>query len=285
MAERNDGDRGEAGVFRVSASLVAIVASFIAVASLTTLVVSLSIGDADALAAVALAFGIVAFVAQLVIALAQFGSAERSQSESGRINTETRSLLAELRAVNEEMLRSQRDVVHRLIEQQLESLRSEATSPEEVDAADRLRANLLGLVPTRTLPPSSRPGRQEALVDAVREWIVSNSYETVDPTPTLNNPTPGGEMPTVIDIGGCLVVVDAQIDIGSKRDHIESNMWMHGDLGTARTLHDERKVEVVTLSIFESAPEDESRAWRSEDVVYAWPDVLSEVPSLLSTVR
>ena len=88
----------------------------VAAASIGALVVVASVKKADVLATVALALAVLAFVAQLVIAIAQGQAANQQLLQSERVNTETQSLLSEIRSGNNELtltVRQQFDFVLR----------------------------------------------------------------------------------------------------------------------------------------------------------------------------
>jgi hypothetical protein len=87
-----------------------------ATASVATLVVVASVKNADVLATVALALAVLAFAAQLVIAIAQGQSASQQLLQSERVNTETQRLLSEIRSGSNELaltIRRQFDFVLR----------------------------------------------------------------------------------------------------------------------------------------------------------------------------
>lgn len=88
----------------------------IAASCAATLAVVASVKNADILATVALALAVLAFAAQLVIAIAQGQSANQQLLQSERVNTETQRLLSEIRSGNNELtltVRQQFDFVLR----------------------------------------------------------------------------------------------------------------------------------------------------------------------------
>jgi len=72
--------------------------------SLGTLVVVASLKSADILSTVALSLAILAFSAQLVIAISQGIAATQQLAETLRVNADTKAMLAEVRATNEQLL-------------------------------------------------------------------------------------------------------------------------------------------------------------------------------------
>jgi hypothetical protein len=88
----------------------------IAVSCVAALAVIASLKNADVLATVALALAVLAFAAQLVIAIAQGQSANQQLLQSERVNTETQRLLSEIRSGSNELtltVRQQFDFVLR----------------------------------------------------------------------------------------------------------------------------------------------------------------------------
>jgi hypothetical protein len=101
---------------KVSWQSLALACLVIASASLGALVVVASVKNADVLATVALALAVLAFAAQLIIAIAQGQSANQQLLQSERVNTETQSLLSEIRSGSSELtltVRQQFDFVLR----------------------------------------------------------------------------------------------------------------------------------------------------------------------------
>lgn len=70
----------------------------IAVASLSTLTIIVSTKDVDLLSTVALTLAILAFVAQLLIYIAQTTAAAQQTAQSLALNNETKNILADIRA-------------------------------------------------------------------------------------------------------------------------------------------------------------------------------------------
>ena len=95
---------------------VAFACLVIAASSVGALVVVASLKKADPLSTVALALAVLAFAAQLVIAIAQGNSANQQLLQSERVNTQTQSLLSEIRSGSNELtltVRQQFDFVLR----------------------------------------------------------------------------------------------------------------------------------------------------------------------------
>ncbi len=77
---------------------IAFVCGLVAVASLATLVVVTAVRQPDALSTVALALAILAFAAQLAIAIVQSTASAEQRGRFEEINGDTRALLADIRA-------------------------------------------------------------------------------------------------------------------------------------------------------------------------------------------
>jgi hypothetical protein len=95
---------------------VAFACLVVTAASVGALVVVASLKKADTLATVALALAVLAFAAQLVIAIAQGNAASQQLLQSEKVNTQTQSLLSEIRSGSNELtltVRQQFDFVLR----------------------------------------------------------------------------------------------------------------------------------------------------------------------------
>ena len=77
---------------------IAFASGLVAVASLATLVVVTAVRESDVLSTVALALAILAFAAQLAIAIVQSQAAVEQRGRLEEINGDTRALLADIRA-------------------------------------------------------------------------------------------------------------------------------------------------------------------------------------------
>lgn len=83
--------------------------SVVAIASLGTLAVIAKKQSADSLSTIALALAILSFAAQLIVALAQAYNGTVQLSQADRVNADTRSSLAEIRATSNALLSNQRE--------------------------------------------------------------------------------------------------------------------------------------------------------------------------------
>jgi hypothetical protein len=102
--------------FSMSWKALTIVAICISVASLATISVIVSIKDVDVLSTVALTLAVLAFVAQLLIYIAQTAASSEQIAQNLSINSETKGILAEIRARTggtEAVLKDQFNVVLR----------------------------------------------------------------------------------------------------------------------------------------------------------------------------
>jgi hypothetical protein len=87
----------------------------LSLASLGTLSVVASIKDVDLLSTVALALALLAFAAQLIISLAQAQGSAQQLNQSERVNTETKSTLAEVRSTTKALLTNQSDQFNKVL--------------------------------------------------------------------------------------------------------------------------------------------------------------------------
>jgi hypothetical protein len=83
--------------------------TIVSIAALGTLAVIAKKQGADSLSTIALALAILSFAAQLIVALAQAYNGTLQVSQAGRVNADTRSSLAEIRATSEALLSNQRE--------------------------------------------------------------------------------------------------------------------------------------------------------------------------------
>lgn len=83
---------------------VAFASGLVAVAALATLVVVTAVKQSDLLSTVALALAILAFAAQLAIAIVQSQAAVEQRGRLEQINGDTRALLADIRATTSGVL-------------------------------------------------------------------------------------------------------------------------------------------------------------------------------------
>ena len=107
--ERDESPARATSGLRVPWPLLSISLAVIAIGSLGTLVVIATIHKADTLSTVALALAILAFAAEIVVALAQSQASSQQLSDTGRVNSETRGLLTQIRAQSEALLTNQRE--------------------------------------------------------------------------------------------------------------------------------------------------------------------------------
>ena len=91
-------NRNSEGSFVASWKTLATISICLAIASLATLVTVVAINDVDLLSTVALTLAVIAFVAQLLIYIAQTAATSQQTAQSLAINTETKSLLTDIRA-------------------------------------------------------------------------------------------------------------------------------------------------------------------------------------------
>lgn len=83
--------------------------AMIALGALGTLAVVVGIKDIDTLSTIALALAVLAFVAQLIVSLAQGMAGAQQVAQAERINADTQSALAALRATSDALLVTQRE--------------------------------------------------------------------------------------------------------------------------------------------------------------------------------
>jgi hypothetical protein len=86
------------------------------IASLTALVLVATVKKAEALSTVALALAVLAFVAELLLALSQTASANQQFAQTSRINAQTQEALAEIRFATGETLARRDRQFDRLLE-------------------------------------------------------------------------------------------------------------------------------------------------------------------------
>lgn len=139
-----------------------------ALASLTALVVVVTVADVDALSTVALALAVIAFSAQLIISLADAQSSARQFNEVARVNTETRSLLAEVRATAESVLATQKGQFDAVLRAALDRAIPEAVrQAADEDAGEEPEDDSQSVIgfPRDQLEASIRANFQRALED------------------------------------------------------------------------------------------------------------------------
>ncbi|WP_184233666.1 hypothetical protein [Conyzicola lurida] len=110
----------------------------LATGSLGTLAVVATISEVDALSTVALALAILAFAAQIVVSLSQAQGQAHQQTEIGRVNAETRGLLAQITAQSDSLLANQREQFTKVLDAALGSdlIRNAVTEVATADGDD-----------------------------------------------------------------------------------------------------------------------------------------------------
>jgi hypothetical protein len=143
---QGDSGAGASAGFQVRWTWLTTVLSVVTVASLTTLVVVVSIKNVDLLSTVALALAVLAFAAQLIVSLAQAHAATSQLTQSERINSETQSTLTDIRSSGQALLTNQTELVQRLLQAVLPRATEDAvreTVTEGVDGTARIDADEL----------------------------------------------------------------------------------------------------------------------------------------------
>ncbi|MBB5842366.1 hypothetical protein HD599_000689 [Conyzicola lurida] len=97
-----------------------------------------TISEVDALSTVALALAILAFAAQIVVSLSQAQGQAHQQTEIGRVNAETRGLLAQITAQSDSLLANQREQFTKVLDAALGSdlIRNAVTEVATADGDD-----------------------------------------------------------------------------------------------------------------------------------------------------
>lgn len=173
---------------KVSWQGLALACLVIAVASLGSLVIVASIKNVDVLSTVALALAVLAFAAQLAIAIAQGQSATQQLLQSERVNTEARSLLSEIRSGSNELsltVRQQFDFVLRhalgsAIPRAVKEAGLGNLEPNEIQRLESaLGASLTSPVLSYSIAPSSAAEALDYLQTAPTEQEAGNAPDVV----------------------------------------------------------------------------------------------------------
>ncbi|MEU1884218.1 hypothetical protein ABZ491_01880 [Micromonospora rifamycinica] len=98
----------------------------LAVTSAGTLSVVVGIKDVDILSTVALALAVLAFAAQLIVSLAQAQGSAQQLTQTERVNSETRSALAEVKSTANALLTNQSDQFNQVLSALLRSATEDA---------------------------------------------------------------------------------------------------------------------------------------------------------------
>jgi hypothetical protein len=153
-------------------SRVALLLAILSVGSLAALAIVAAVKNADVLSTIALALAVVAFSAQLVIGLAQTNAINQQTLLSERVNTETRALLADVRATSQSVLST--------IGEQFDTVLRYALGqaiPEAVEAASAEE----GLS-----DPQVEERLQHALEAALGRYLLGSSGASLAPRPRAN---------------------------------------------------------------------------------------------------
>jgi len=167
---------------------VAVGASLISIAALTTVVILTATTEADTLSSVALILAVLAFVIQIIVFIADFALNSRRDKEASGINASTQALLAAIEvkanSTNEVVKGQMAKMIDHLFEGQRLALKDDnPASPEaEVrrEVLDDLQSEfrrvagpgLGNLSSAATAPPQSR-------VDALRRWPTEETVERI----------------------------------------------------------------------------------------------------------
>ncbi|MEV0328716.1 hypothetical protein AB0H63_20040 [Micromonospora echinospora] len=106
---------------RLSLGLLAVT-----ITSLGTLSVIVGIKDVDILSTVALALAVLAFAAQLIVSLAQAQGSAQQLTQTERVNSETKSALAEVKSTANALLTNQSDQFNQVLSALLRSATADA---------------------------------------------------------------------------------------------------------------------------------------------------------------
>jgi hypothetical protein len=141
MVEYEHDQRPRRQGFRVSWTLLTIGLLVITAASLSTLVVVVSIKNVDVLSTVALALAVLAFAAQLIVSLAQAQGAAEQLTQAERINSQTQSALVEVRSSAQALLSNQSEQFNKVLSAALGSVTREAVREAALTADDSANAD------------------------------------------------------------------------------------------------------------------------------------------------
>ncbi|MGY4900428.1 hypothetical protein ACWEEK_33255 [Micromonospora aurantiaca (nom. illeg.)] len=98
----------------------------VTIMSLGTLSVVVGIKDVDILSTIALALAVLAFAAQLIVSLAQAQGSAQQLTQTERVNSETRSALAEVKSTANALLTNQSDQFNQVLSALLRSATEDA---------------------------------------------------------------------------------------------------------------------------------------------------------------
>lgn len=142
---------------RVSWTWLSIGLTLVAGSAIGTLVVVSSVNDVDSLSTIALALAVLAFAAQLIISLAQGIAGSQQLANVERVNADTKSALAAVRAAVDSLLSNQSEHFSDLLRAFLnrdspESISSPEATVAENDSSEMLERLLRGASPKAAGP-------------------------------------------------------------------------------------------------------------------------------------
>jgi hypothetical protein len=147
----------------VSLNGVALSAVILAIASLATLTIIVTVKNVDLLSTVALVLAILAFVVQIIVFIFQSADVTRQTQQSRELHAEMLGLVSQL----EERAKGTQQTVDRMNTRLLEAVigkaRNEGISPDSPDFAERVAIGLVSAPPT-----PSEPSRDRANAAAAR---------------------------------------------------------------------------------------------------------------------
>jgi hypothetical protein len=176
--------------FRFSSRTVAIVSSAVTVATLTTLVVTTGVRDADGLSTVALSLAIVSFAAQLLVFIVQTHSANEQELRSQRLYANMLGLLAQVgertKGTHHAITMMQTEMLQHLLGKARSEADAAGLRPDEPQYDEHLAESLARLWPDA---PESAPSREDERV--IRDLstfsedpsVVSDAVESLSALP------------------------------------------------------------------------------------------------------